>query len=642
MLRTGRLPTPASEVHRLLRPYGGVLYLGQWGKAGERRFERGDLDRWLAHGKVASRDGRFDERDGLFWVYRRGALPGAGQWTHQYGSGANTACSDDDLVQGDLGIAWWGRPGPRPMPDRGSHSPAPLSCNGRLFVQGDRVLFGLDAYNGAILWSLQIPAYRRLNMVNDCSNMAAAEEALYLAGGPHCLVLDARTGKPVHRFSVPGHAGDASVDWGFVGCQGDALLGSAIPQGAATPQMGTEKVVSLSLFALDRGGGQCRWTYERGLIVNSTITFDRGSIYFIEVRSPAPEARGRGKINGGLPVGLQPHLVALDLRSGRPKWERPGDFGQFVHMASLCLGGSTLIAAGSDGLPDKRKRIVPACHTYAFDASDGRLLWERHEPDRKGHHSGWLGHPVIVGEQLVHNMQFLDLRSGRVQREDNYFSWHGCGTASASSHAVFRRYQHVGLWDVHTGEREELFSVRSGCWLNAIPAGGMLLVPEASSGCICSAYALQTSVAFAPREAALRFANPVRDFLESIDVELIPSSQASQIRYTLDGTEPGPDSPRYRGPIRLTNTTTLSASEFLDATRVGKLARATYTRLSLRDPVEIANAKPGLLVELYSGWYLVLPVRHPEPNALGCRGGVRRVRRHETRPGHGRPGQGMA
>ena len=38
---------------------------------------------------------------------------------------------------------------------------------------------------------------------------------------------------------------------------------------------------------------------------------------------------------------------------------------------------------------------------------------------------------------------------------------------------------------------------RPGCWISAIPAGGLLLLPEASSGCVC-AHPVQTSLALAP------------------------------------------------------------------------------------------------------------------------------------------------
>lgn len=41
---------------------------------------------------------------------------------------------------------------------------------------------------------------------------------------------------------------------------------------------------------------------------------------------------------------------------------------------------------------------------------------------------------------------------------------------------------------------------RSGCLINMIPAGRLLLMPEASSGCSC-AFPVQTSMAFVPQDA---------------------------------------------------------------------------------------------------------------------------------------------
>ena len=38
---------------------------------------------------------------------------------------------------------------------------------------------------------------------------------------------------------------------------------------------------------------------------------------------------------------------------------------------------------------------------------------------------------------------------------------------------------------------------RPGCWINIIPAGGLVLIPEGSSGCTCN-FAIQTSLALRP------------------------------------------------------------------------------------------------------------------------------------------------
>ena len=54
------------------------------------------------------------------------------------------------------------------------------------------------------------------------------------------------------------------------------------------------------------------------------------------------------------------------------------------------------------------------------------------------------------------------------------------------------------MCDLETGTMGKVTSVsRPGCWINMIPANGMLLIPEASSGCTCD-LAIQTSMAFAP------------------------------------------------------------------------------------------------------------------------------------------------
>lgn len=56
------------------------------------------------------------------------------------------------------------------------------------------------------------------------------------------------------------------------------------------------------------------------------------------------------------------------------------------------------------------------------------------------------------------------------------------------------------MFNLETKQYSKITTVtRSGCWINMIPAGGLLLVPEASSGCTCN-FAVQTSLAFLPVE----------------------------------------------------------------------------------------------------------------------------------------------
>jgi hypothetical protein len=75
-----------------------------------------------------------------------------------------------------------------------------------------------------------------------------------------------------------------------------------------------------------------------------------------------------------------------------------------------------------------------------------------------------------------------------------------CGNMAASNHSMFFRNYFHGIWDMETDERIQLQGIRSGCWLGIIPAQGLMLAPESSSGCSCT-HSIQTSAAWAPRSA---------------------------------------------------------------------------------------------------------------------------------------------
>ena len=85
------------------------------------------------------------------------------------------------------------------------------------------MIYGMDAYNGSVLWTLSAPEIRRSNIPRDGSNMVASEDYLYLAGGRHALGIDAQTGERKLRFSAP-----KGQHWGFMAVAGNQLLGSSV------------------------------------------------------------------------------------------------------------------------------------------------------------------------------------------------------------------------------------------------------------------------------------------------------------------------------------------------------------------------------------------------------------------------------
>ena len=72
----------------------------------------------------------------------------------------------------------------------------------------------------------------------------------------------------------------------------------------------------------------------------------------------------------------------------------------------------------------------------------------------------------------------------------------GCGAISASSNKLYYRAGHPTEFDLKSRKQNWITTAtRPGCWINIIPANGLLLVPEGSSGCICS-FPVQASMAY--------------------------------------------------------------------------------------------------------------------------------------------------
>lgn len=401
------------------------------------------------------------------------------------------------------------------MPDRGPRNPAPLMSNGRMYVQGDRILFGMDAYNGTILWNFTNPEMRRANLPRDCSNTVAASDYIYLAHGRYCVAIEGQTGKRHTRFVNPLHSDGSPHDWGYLAVIGDFLIGSSVKSGARYlgddgewyenfDNTQTSRVVSDSLFGIDRHSAEnyVRFKYQGGAIINSTITIGGGVIYFIESRNPEAIAHSAGR----LPISMltDQHIVALDLKSGQRLWDRAFDFSSLEFMSYLVYANDTLIATGTDR--DKN------FHVYAFDTTmtqgtdesgektliptSGNLLWQESHKEDKGHHSGHLQHPVVIGNTFFSDQRSMNLKTGEILSKD-LPERRGCGTMSAAQNSVFFRHHFHGMWDLKTDKRTQFEGIRSGCWLSLIPAGGLLLAPETSAGCSCT-HSIQTTVAYIP------------------------------------------------------------------------------------------------------------------------------------------------
>lgn len=495
----------AAALLRLVRPYGGVLLIGRSGGAPVER----ELKAW---GQDSLPSWEMHKAENVTWACcRRGSLDGAGEWTHLYADPGNGACSRDELVKGPMTLQWFGEPGPSEMIDRHHRNVSPLFKDGRLFVPGDCVVYAVDAYNGTILWKVEIPDSRRLGVFLDCGSMVVDERYLYVVAGDQCHTFDVRTGARRQTYGLPPLSDGSTQKWGYIAATDSILFGSACKPGAAYTKTSYDAdlalwyrnmnvVTSDTLFAWDKKGGSVLWTYDEGLILNPTIMAADGRLYFIETHSPAALADDTGR----MPVKMlfaegDQFLVCLDAGTGRPVFKRKIDVAHFEEPVYLNGGQGVLLLSGSR-LVDKSVR-----YSYdAYDAYDGTALWHAgHDTGLAidGGHGEYNRHPTIVGEVVYAWPYAYELKTGR-QLEGWRFDrrGHGCGGVSASAQCLFWRGANPWMYDLGSGGGPARLNrvTRPGCWINMIPAGGLILIPEASSGCTCG-FPLQTSLAYIPQ-----------------------------------------------------------------------------------------------------------------------------------------------
>jgi outer membrane protein assembly factor BamB len=435
----------------------------------------------------------------------RPALEGSGDWSHMYGDTANTVCSDDELVQGEMKLQWFGPPGPQPMIDRHHRTVAPLVKDGRLIVPGDNRVIAVDAYNGTILWDLELPNSRRVVALKDSSYLAMGGDFVCAAAGNECRVIDAVTGKARAMLEAA-----SNHEWGFTATDGALVFGSSVIEGAVrrdqshkntttiTHYDNTPVVCSAELFAYPANGGKRRWTYtsQLGSIVNPSITISDGTVFFVEA-GKAP-SQGHGRLFDILGDGGT--LVALDAANGKEKWRVAHDFSSAQHNLYLAASGSRLVTCGSRNEDRQAKYDVAV-----FDAANGKVSWQKTvNPKLKsgGSHGEQDRHPVIIGDRLYLEPAVFDIATGATPEgwDWSILKRGGCGQISASAKSLFFRQRTASMFDIESNKLTPVTDVtRPGCWINMIPAAGLLLVPEASSGCQCN-FAVQTSLAFRPAD----------------------------------------------------------------------------------------------------------------------------------------------
>jgi len=497
MVSNGKCFGSAAEMFRVLRPAGGAAML-----ATPASFAP-DLKGWLDKDKI-----EYEIRKGgtgMWARVTRGPLSGTGQWTHQYGSPDNSANSGDTIGGAtqttDLQVQWIGRPGADFGADRNPRMPAPLSVNGRLYHQGFNRIIAMDSYNGAILWSLEVPDLLRVNTPRDSGPWCADEDDVYVAVADACWRLDGYTGRRTATYKLPQQDTDIGHDWGYIARHRGVLYGSGVKEGSRYVNIWggggegwydgrdgptAEKVCSDYLLAQSVADPTQRWTYANGVIINSTITIGGDRICFVESRNPKVAGLSTGRI-GLDELWSDQFLVALNAQTGKKLWEKSLDVPKGIVVFYMSYGSEKLFITSS------------ASNKYdllAFDARNGNALWEAGHRWPSNNHGGHMQHPVVVGNSIYLEPCGYDIADGR-RITDKMGRHEGCATYMATSGALIYRGKgrQIAMWDMNTNKVTTWRSLRPSCWLSTIAADGMLLFPEGGGGCSCANW-LQTSLGF--------------------------------------------------------------------------------------------------------------------------------------------------
>jgi len=504
LLTSGKLTEPIEEIYRVLSPGGGVAYLGQ--PKGKRKLSRKNIENWINDSIVQNR--MIDEKNGIWLKIQREKLPGSGEWTHLYANVQNTASSDDRIVNDShLVPQWFGEPGPREMADRHHRATAPLFKNGIVYVPGFARLIATDSYNGTLLWEKIIPDFKRLGIFRDAGNMAITNDLLYIGLTTQAIALKPETGQQEKSFVLPQLFSENTRYWGYLAVQDNKLFGSARKPEAEFNSMSWQddnelwydyqrSVTSDYMFCLDRFSGKKLWTYCSGVIVNPTITMSACRMYFIESHHPAALEDTDGLLKLENVLGDNAYLVAIDLQTGKLLWKKALNMSVKRHSIFLSYKQEKLIAVSG-----KNKNRLVHYDVYAFNAKNGNLIWHQEQNNEKeigGGHGEQHLHPAIVGDRVYAEPYAYDLQTGSLVKDWKLVrNGHGCGTISASENNLFYRADNPALCNLYknaTTQRINLVN-RPGCWINIIPAGGLVLIPEASSGCTCE-FPLQTSIVY--------------------------------------------------------------------------------------------------------------------------------------------------
>jgi len=475
------------NIFQSVRPYGGVLCVENAPTA-------------LIKTKLAGAEIQWGGND-FVRIIRAGALPGAADWSHQYGDAGQSVVSKDQLVKAPLGLLWFGGPPNDKILPRHGHGPSPQVAGGRLFIEGADMIRAVDVYTGRLLWERELKGVGEYYNITGHfpgageigSNYVSLPDAVYVVYGKTILELDAETGRTVKEFKLPKES-----NFGWLSVRDNYLVTTTAPIAIKLPDKEEKPAAITSLAEMnsrfasgsrklavfDRVTGKLLWTRDAQYnFRHNNIALGPSSIFVIDSLT---EARLNSLSRRGLKLQGKPALYALNFKTGDVLWQTDENvFGTFLNYSAE---HDLLLQAGS-AFRDRAKDDIGQ-GMIAYRGQSGKILWANKD-------LSYNGPCLLLKDRIITNGNggfALDILTG-IPTGWRYKRNYGCNTAIGSEHLLTFRSGAAGFYDLATdGGTGNWGGFRSSCTANLIPANGILNAPDYTRTCGC-AYQLQTSLA---------------------------------------------------------------------------------------------------------------------------------------------------
>ncbi len=398
----------ADALVHCLRPYGGTACLTL------PAAERGKLVAAVSGAELAGVTA-LEAGDSVI-VTRKGPLPESSDWSHNGANAANTGASRDRFVKAPLSRLWFDGS------FRWIKAPGATIvrvAGGRVFI-GAGNLQAIDVYTGRHLWQVATPPARPSE-----DGMVVVEDAIYLASGKSCAVLNPANGEKIGEINLPS---DIGAPWSIIRVTGDRLVGAC----------------GNTVVCINRGSGSLVWKRDRESKIGC-LALGADKVFCADFVAKRPGEKPPE-------VGVE----ALDLRTGKVLWQAKG--GGEIRYSEPCdlLCSSSGVFRGEDG--------TRVSDTAVSLVVDDKLICGA--PDQ-----------VVV----------LDARTGAKIGEQLKWNRRGCTILRGSSNLLTTRYLgNASYIDLATRQITSIWNVRAACSNNLFVANGVLNAPGLTLGCTCN------------------------------------------------------------------------------------------------------------------------------------------------------------